>query len=765
MAKKQQIILLHGSEKFTDKSVISKGELVIEHGASASEVKLHTLDNNGEIASFVSQAYVDSGIQAVSDKVNGDITTQLQALNTAISNEETARKNADSALETAYKAADADLDAAYKAADEALETDYKAADAELSLKITANESKITILNGDVTTSGSVAKAVNDAKSTLTSAYEAADIKIREDFASADADLLTAIGEVDAALTELSGKHDNEIASLQSADTANLNAAKSYTDALANGAVATNTSAIADNAAAIKAISDDYLTSSDKTELSNAISAEKSRAEGAESALSSSISGEASTREAADNKIREDFASADDAIKALMGTPTSGKTVVEMITEEVSAREGAISGVQNQINNLGNTYATDAELEAAVSSLESKITTAQKKSTTNVVEGTDAGNNMEISEALSSDGALVYTINLTDVASKNSLDATITKVNTLVGSDSNKSVRTIANEELAAQLIPENAADSLNELKEIAAWIQSHPGDASAMNEAIQANATAIADEVSARETAVSGVQGQVNTIKGDYLKSADKTELSNAISNEASARETADNAIKALMGTPTSGKTVVEMIAEEVSARETAVSGVQNQINKLGDTYATDAELSSAVSTLETKIAEAKSAATTTIKKGTDAGDHMTITPATVEGGAIEYTISLSDVASASSLTAAEGRISTNEGKLATIQGTGAGSIAKALEDAKAYADGKVSAEASAREAADSALQAAVNAKAESSALTAVDGRLATVEANYVKEVKVTTNGETKTYKPVNNILDLSELVIDGGTY
>ena len=84
-------------------------------------------------------------------------------------------------------------------------------------------------------------------------------------------------------------------------------------------------------------------------------------------------------------------------------------------------------------------------------------------------------------------------------------------------------------------------------------------------------------------------------------------------------------------------------------------------------------------------------------------------------------------------------------------------------EDAKGYA--MVKSEASAREAADNALQAAVNAKAESSALTAVDGRLVTVEANYVKEVKVTTNGKTKSYKPVNNILDLSELVIDGGTY
>lgn len=58
------------------------------------------------------------------------------------------------------------------------------------------------------------------------------------------------------------------------------------------------------------------------------------------------------------------------------------------------------------------------------------------------------------------------------------------VNTLIGEDANKSVRTIANEELAKQLIPENAAESLNELQEIAAWIQAHPGDASAMNKAI-----------------------------------------------------------------------------------------------------------------------------------------------------------------------------------------------------------------------------------------------------------------------------------------
>ncbi|MBQ4523346.1 MAG: hypothetical protein IJA10_10415 [Lachnospiraceae bacterium] len=58
------------------------------------------------------------------------------------------------------------------------------------------------------------------------------------------------------------------------------------------------------------------------------------------------------------------------------------------------------------------------------------------------------------------------------------------ITTMFGSDTGKSVRTIANEELAKQLIAENASESLDTLEEIAAWIQSHPNDASAMSKAI-----------------------------------------------------------------------------------------------------------------------------------------------------------------------------------------------------------------------------------------------------------------------------------------
>lgn len=59
-----------------------------------------------------------------------------------------------------------------------------------------------------------------------------------------------------------------------------------------------------------------------------------------------------------------------------------------------------------------------------------------------------------------------------------------KLTTLIGSDANKSVRDIANEELVKQLVPAAAKESLNTLEEIANWIQSHPDDAAAMNTAI-----------------------------------------------------------------------------------------------------------------------------------------------------------------------------------------------------------------------------------------------------------------------------------------
>lgn len=99
-----------------------------------------------------------------------------------------------------------------------------------------------------------------------------------------------------------------------------------------------------------------------------------------------------------------------------------------------------------------------------------------------------------------------------------------KVTALIGSDANKSVRAIANEELAAQLIPENAQESLDTLAEIAAWIQEHPDDASAMNAAITAlqNLVGTLPEGATSTTVVAYIDEAIAAIGiGNYAKTAD----------------------------------------------------------------------------------------------------------------------------------------------------------------------------------------------------------------------------------------------------
>lgn len=113
----------------------------------------------------------------------------------------------------------------------------------------------------------------------------------------------------------------------------------------------------------------------------------------------------------------------------------------------------------------------------LSTLEGKVTTAEGKIT--ALEGLHATGKTVAEEAADAISAL----NLSTTYAGKSYES---KVDTLIGSDTSKSARTIANEELAAALIPANAGESLDTLQEIASWIQSHPGDAATMNSKISA---------------------------------------------------------------------------------------------------------------------------------------------------------------------------------------------------------------------------------------------------------------------------------------
>ena len=103
------------------------------------------------------------------------------------------------------------------------------------------------------------------------------------------------------------------------------------------------------------------------------------------------------------------------------------------------------------------------------------------------------------------------------------------VDTLIGSDAGKSARTIANEELTKQLIPEDAQESLNTLTEIAAWIQEHPDDASAMNAAI-AKLNEIAAGIGGEEddyaTVMATLEGKITAAMAGIAQGATKVEKS-----------------------------------------------------------------------------------------------------------------------------------------------------------------------------------------------------------------------------------------------
>jgi hypothetical protein len=361
--KRQQVILLHGSDAFTlekaqEKGLV-KGELVVEHGTNG--VKLHTLDKDSKLATFINEA-----------AINAEFVKTNQAVETNATN--------------------------------------------------IGELQATV--GDA--NGGLVKDV---------ATHGADIQeIRESLGleakPGDSTLASRIADLELAVGD---------------DTKGL-----VKD------VADNASAIETHIGKYNA----YVEANDaKNELFKAILAGYDETKTVAGALAQEVT---DRNQAIADAINEYDTN---TIKAI-------GTNVETALEGVGTNAAAIGTLESVLEG----YEGKGSVDAAVKAAKTEVKAAA------VAEG--AKNYVSVTEGTGTNGQTVYSIGVTGFADGQDFEVVEGKVNTLVGDDANKSVRRIANEELAAQLLSGKADADFETLQALAAWLEDHPEEVAEINAAI-----------------------------------------------------------------------------------------------------------------------------------------------------------------------------------------------------------------------------------------------------------------------------------------
>lgn len=181
---------------------------------------------------------------------------------------------------------------------------------------------------------------------------------------------------------------------------------------------------------------------------------------------------------------------------------------------------SVNGVELEVTEKGvNIVVPTGGLASKDKVAEGDLTDELKNKVNAAAEGNHSHSNKDVLDGVTAEKVSAW-------------DGAATVATTLVGDDAGKSARVIANEELAKQLIPETAKESMDTLAEIAAWIQAHPDDAATINVEL----TAVKDKVTALENVgvtkveesetngnvkVNGVEMEVYTLPDTVLDSGD----------------------------------------------------------------------------------------------------------------------------------------------------------------------------------------------------------------------------------------------------
>lgn len=236
-------------------------------------------------------------------------------------------------------------------------------------------------------------------------------------------------------------------------------------------------------------------------------------------------------------------------------------------------------------------------------VQSAINTAKAAATTEIAEGTDAGNNMSISEATGASGQKVYTINLTDVASATGLtteisgrraqtgisgDAYVANSGTIIsGATSLNNADVILAQKVAeldaAQISIEKGASSesfLDIKKSGTVYTVTVSGITSAIESAI--NDLDVADSAVANQfvTSVSEANGKITVSRAQVAASG---VTANAISGTNSKFSTTGTTVQAQLGEIVQG---LDGALENAYSGVTAGNGITVTPQTNGDTVA-----------------------------------------------------------------------------------------------------------------------------------------------------------------------------------
>ena len=584
------------------------------------------------------------------------------------------------------------------------------------------------------------------------------------------DVNTAAGQLESTVSALQTQVDGIDAAYKAADAA-MDAAYKAADTKIREDFAAADTAIRGEFAAADTVLEGQITALDARVEVN---------EGLISGLQTTVSEMDAAYKAADTKIREDFAAADTALEGRVDgklATKADKTTVEALDGRVAVNEGAITDLKAADTAIRGEFAQAdtairGEFAAADTALEGRVNTelAKKadKTTVEALDGRVAVNEGAIADLKAADTAMDEAYKAADTAIRGEFAAADTalegrvdgklatkanqsdfetlagRVDVVQGEDTGKSMRTVAAEEAAkevAKVVAEADAD-FDTLKEIADWILNDKTGAAALQNDV-ADLKDVVDGYTGKgaiKSAVDTLAGRVETNEGAItdLKAADT-----AIRGEFAQADTA--------------------IRGEFAAADTALKNELNsEIAKKADKTTVEA-LDGRVAVNEGAIADLK-AADTAIRGEFAQADTAIRGEFAAADTALEGRVN-AELAKKADKTTVEA-LDTRVTNLVTEVEKNEETTAKALTDldtrvTKVYEDFA---------AADSALKSELNGeiakKADKATVEALDGRVAVVEGAYVKTIKYKkADGTYEELVAVNNVIDLSGMVIDGGTY